>query len=313
MPKGLNERLINHQVSDADLTAVSAIRLQLASCKGMLDGPQARDSFDQMMEVTPVAAGVEYQAGTVGGVPGTWCRLKQPKADTAILYLHGGGYVVGTANAYRHLAGQFAARTGLDAYVADYGLAPEHPFPTAFNHAKATYVGLVEAGYQQIVIVGDSAGGGLSLSLATQISEDLKSVHGIAPVCCAIMSPWTDLTLSGGSHEALAEEELFLTRAGLEALAHHYLAGHDPRDPVASPLFGLNGKLPPLQIHVGAAEILLSDTLEYAKRAHTAGATITTHVWEAMPHVFPNGFALLEAAERAMTMMSEFIVSHLKA
>ncbi len=312
MFKGLNERFINHQVSDTDLIELSAIRLQLAPVKGMLEGPQARDSFDQMMEITPVAAGVKYQAETVGGVPGTWCRLKQPKSSAVILYLHGGGYVVGTANAYRHLAGQFAARTGLDAYVADYGLAPEHPFPTALNHVKAVYVGLVEAGYRQIVVVGDSAGGGLSLSLAAWISDDPNSVHGIAPACCAIMSPWTDLTLTGDSHEALAEEELFLTRAGLEALAYHYLAGHDPRDPVASPLFGLHEGLPPLQIHVGTAEILLSDTLEFAKRALEAGATITTHIWEAMPHVFPNGFAQLEAAEHAMAMMSEFIVSHLK-
>ncbi|AZZ90045.1 steryl acetyl hydrolase [Hahella sp. KA22] len=193
MSRDQNELFTNHPVSPADLAVVDAIRQQTAPFKGMLNGPQARDSYNQMIEETPAAAGVEYHPDTVGGVPGVWVQVKNALSDAVILYLHGGGYVVGSAHAYRHFAGQFAARTGIDVFIADYGLAPEHPFPSALNQAKAVYAGLIAAGRQQIAIVGDSAGGGLALSLAEQIGADKDGAYGHAPVCCVTMSPWTDL------------------------------------------------------------------------------------------------------------------------
>ncbi|MDG9668725.1 alpha/beta hydrolase [Hahella sp. CR1] len=310
MSRDQNELFTNHPVSPADLAVVDAIRQQTAPFKGMLNGPQARDSYNQMIEETPAAAGVEYHSDTVGGVPGVWVRVKNTLSGAVILYLHGGGYVVGSAHAYRHFAGQFAARTGIDVFIADYGLAPEHPFPSALNQAKAVYAGLIAAGRQQIAIVGDSAGGGLALSLAEQIGADKEGAYGLAPVCCVTMSPWTDLALTGASHEERAEEEFYLTYDAVAAFAGYYLAGHDAYDPKVSPLYGQHSGLPPLQIHVGTAEILLSDSLAYAEKAQAAGAVVSAHVWEAMPHVFPNGFAQIDAAERAMQLMSEFLVSH---
>ncbi|ABC27423.1 Esterase/lipase [Hahella chejuensis KCTC 2396] len=310
MSRERNELFINHPVSMADLAVVDAIRQQSAPFKGMLNGPQARDSYNQMIEETPAAAGVEYQTDTVGGVPGVWVRVKNALSGAVILYFHGGGYVVGSANAYCHFAGQFAARVGVDVFIADYGLAPEHPFPTALNQAKSVYAGLLEAGYRQIAVAGDSAGGGLALSLAEQIGANESGALGLAPVCCVTMSPWTNLALTGASHTERAEEEFYLTRDAVAAFAEYYLAGHDAYDPKVSPLYGQHSGLPPLQIHVGTAEILLSDSLEYATRVQAAGAAVSAHVWEAMPHVFPNGFAQIDAAERAMQMMSEFLVSH---
>jgi len=295
----------HHQVSTADLAVLAAMREQTAPFKGMVNGPEARESYDQILEAVPAGPGVQYQADIVGGIPGVWCRLESAPSATAMLYLHGGGYVMGSATAYRHFAGQFAARSGMDVFVADYGLAPEHAFPTALNHAMAAYSGLVEAGYRKIVVVGDSAGGGLTLSLLAKLVAEADELP--QPVAAVVMSPWTDLALTGDSLESRAEEEMYLSPDAVQAFANHFLAGHSPLDAAASPLYGSHKDLPPLQLHVGTAEILLSDSLAYVERAREAGAAIEAHLWQAMPHVFPNAFAFLEGAENAMGMMAEFI------
>ena len=227
MSSEVTELFINHQVSGADLAVLAAIRLETDPYKGMVNGPEARENYDQITESVSAAEGVKYQNETIGGVSGVWCRLEHPLTGTAILYLHGGGYVVGSAHAYRHFAGQFADRTGADVFVADYGLAPEHRFPTALNHAKAVYAGLIDAGYRQIVVVGDSAGGGLALSLVAQLAANPDAGHGVSPVCCVAMSPWTDLALTGASFIERAEEEMYLTHAAVQSFAKQYLAGHD--------------------------------------------------------------------------------------
>lgn len=297
---------IRHPLTEKDGEAVAVMRTEAASSKGKLSGPNARGSFDEMMEKTPDALGVSYEQGTVGGVPGVWCHPQNPHLGVAILHLHGGAYVQGSAHAYRHLAGQVAARTSASAFVVDYRLAPEHPFPAALDDAKAAYRGLVEQGAQKIVIVGDSAGGGLALVLLSVAQSDVLACSGVAPSVAVVISPWTDLALTGPSLQDRADDDPLLTREVLSMASASYLQGHDPHDPLASPLYGSFTGLPPIQIHVGTSEVLLDDTRRYAERARAAGVDVTAHVWEGMTHVFPGNVGTLNAAEAALGMIATF-------
>jgi epsilon-lactone hydrolase len=301
---------VHHPASEKDLATVEAIRQPSAPFKGALSSPEARPSYDAMIEATPMAAGVAYEKASVGGVPGVWCRPENAPSNAALLYIHGGGYMVGSAFAYRHFAGQFAARTGIAAFVPDYRLAPEHSFPAAVHDAHAPYQGLVNTGFTSISIVGDSAGGGLSLITLAQAHHDAAQGRGIAAKCCVVMSPWTDLALTGASHHSKAEEEPYLTKLSLEIFASAYLGQQDPKNPTASPIYGPLGQLAPTQIHVGTSEVLLDDSVAYAQAALSQGGNVSLHVWDRMPHVFPTSIGMLDAAGEAMTIMAEYIKKH---
>jgi len=147
-----------------DRAAMESIRLMLSLMKGSVVDPSAREPFDHLMANTPAAPGIAYEAASIGGVPGWWCLPGDATPHSAILYFHGGGYVVGSARAYRHFAGHFAARANVCVFVPDYALAPEHPFPAAIDDAGASYAGLVGQGFSKIASAGDSAGGGLALA-----------------------------------------------------------------------------------------------------------------------------------------------------
>ncbi len=304
---------LQHGLSPKDEATVSAIRVQSAPFKGMMKGPEARGGYDQMIGAIPAAADISYEAAEVGGVGGIWCRPKTASPGAAILYLHGGAYVLGSANAYRHFAGQFAARTGTAAFVPDYGLAPERPFPAGVNDAQAVYRALAAQGIKKVVLVGDSAGGGLSLVLLALAKADTDSGKGLTPRACVVMSPWTDLTLTGSSHVKRADEDPFLTQGALQATSALYLGKTDATHPLASPLHGNLAGLPPIQLHVGTSEVLLDDTLRYAEKVRAAGGDADAHVWEGMPHVFPSSVGMLDAAEQAMTIMADFIKEKLSA
>lgn len=302
---------VQHPLSARDAEAIQLIRAQNAPFKGALIGPSARAAYDPIFENIADAAGVHYAADQVAGIPGVWCLPPQARAGAAILYLHGGAYVLGSAHAYRHFAGQFAARTQLPAFVADYRLAPEHPFPAAIEDAQAAYRGLLDAGYRQIIVVGDSAGGGLSLALLSQL-QARAAADATAPVAAVLMSPWTDMALTGESLASKAEADPMLTRHMIAANADLVLGTAQATDPRASPLYAQLQGLPPLQIHVGTSEILLDDSVRYAQRAQAAGVQAELHTWQDMPHVFPAIIGMLEAADRALALMAAFMHAHLK-
>ncbi|WP_211178387.1 alpha/beta hydrolase [Brasilonema octagenarum] len=300
---------IRHPLTEKDGETVAVMRTEAASSKGKLRGSDARGAFDEIQEKTPDASGVSYEQGTVGGVPGVWCHPQNPRPGVAILYLHGGAYVQGSAHAYRHLAGQVAVRTSVSTFVADYRLAPEHPFPAALDDAKAAYRGLVKQGTQKIAIVGDSAGGGLALVLLAIAQSDALARGSVAPSAAVVMSPWTDLALTGLSLQDHADDDPLLTREVLSMASASYLNGHEPNDPLVSPLYGSFTDLPSIQIHVGTSEVLLDDTRRYAKRAHAEEVDVTAHVWEGMTHVFPGNVGTLNAAEAALGMIATFLKS----
>jgi epsilon-lactone hydrolase len=294
---------ILHPLSDADRAAMAQIRQMAAPAKGVLE----RTAFDGVMEHTAPAATVAYEAGSVGGVAGWWVRPAGAPKTSAILYLHGGGYVVGSAKAYRNFVGQIARAAGVSAFVSDYRLAPEHPFPAAMEDAMAAYQGLAELGFSEVALAGDSAGGGLALILLALTAAAARDGRGRPPVAAAVMSPWADLALTGTTLASKAEADPFLTPAALQSAAAQYLGPHDPRGSMASPLYGDLAGLAPVLIHVGEDEILLDDARRYAERLAAAGGDVELHQWAGMPHVFPANVGVLSTAQPAVDAIGQFL------
>jgi epsilon-lactone hydrolase len=295
-----------HPITPADAAFMTQMRSMTAAGKGNIE----REAFDQVIEGTIDAPGVAYESGAVGGISGVWCRPAEPRDDAVILYVHGGAYVAGSARAFRHQAGQIAARTSVSAFVPEYRLAPEHAFPAAADDVKAVYRALSRQ-CPNIAIAGDSAGGGLALALFAFAQVQADAGDGITPKACSVMSPWTDLSLQGASMKSRADADPLLTESALRVAAVQYLNGADAREPLASPLFGQVAGLPPIQINVGDAEVLLDDARRYAKVAARAGVDVTLHVWEGMPHVFESNVGKLAASGEALDLIGGFITKHL--
>jgi len=244
--------------------------------------PAGRATFDKLMEKTPSAEGITYEAASVGGVPGWWRRPAEAGVGPAVLYLHGGAYVVGSARAYRHFAGQIASRANAPAFVTDYGLAPERPFPAAVADAEAAYRGLADAGFSRIAIAGDSAGGGLALVVAARMAQAARELAALRPVAVCVMSPWADLALTGGSIKTRAGHDPMLSRRSLEEARQLYLGQASARDPRASPVYGDSSGLPPVLLHVGEDEILLDDARRYVDRSSNSGSEVELHIGMAL-------------------------------
>lgn len=297
----------HHPISDTDAATMAATRAFLATLPSIELTPAVRPSFDEMTRQVPPAAGITYESDVLGGVSGWWCRVPDTPAHTAILYLHGGGYVAGSSEAYRHPAGQIAAAAGVSTFVAEYGLAPEKVFPAAFNDAVAVYQAMLRMGFKRIAIVGDSAGGGLTLAVLRHATEHFE----VKPVAAVAISPWADMTASGLSMQSRADSDPFLNKQKLLAAADLYLAGADALDHRASPVFGTLKDLPPTLIHVGEDEVLLDDAVRYAELAHEAGSQVELHVWAGMVHVFTSSIASLGAAREATENIGYFLSQHL--
>lgn len=300
--------LSKHSLTTQDAAVMAAIRAQAEPFKGKLQGTAAREPFGAIMGRVLAPDGVTFHTDTVGGISGLWCRPRDPRPGEAILHLHGGWFNWGSAQAFRHLVGQIAARTGAEAFVPDYGLAPENPFPNAVSDIQACYRGLVERGKRRIALSGDSAGGNLALVLLS-----LAAAGDSIPVGAAVLSPVTDLTLTGQSFETRADADPYFTRPQVAGLVRSYLGDTDPKDPLASPLYGELAGLPPIHIHVGEDEVLLDDSRRYFERAAAAGVNIKLDVWEGMAHGFANAIGSLTAAAGALDTISEFLAGRLTA
>jgi monoterpene epsilon-lactone hydrolase len=297
----------HHSEHLADRAAMLAMRTMIALQPKADLGPAGRAAFDELMEETPSAEGVTYEAATVGGVPGWWCRPAAADVGPAILYLHGGAHVLESARAYRHFAGQFASRANAPAFVTDYGLAPERPFPAAVEDAEAAYRGLASTGFSRIAVIGDSAGGGLALVMAARMAQAARDLAALRPVAVCVMSPWTDLALTGDSVKTRAGHDPMLSRRSLEDARQLYLGQASAQDPRVWPLYGDLAGAPPVLLHIGEDEILLDDAHRYADRSSKSGSEVELHIWQGMAHVFPANLALLEAAREALDIAGEFL------
>jgi acetyl esterase/lipase len=243
----------------------------------------------------PTPADVRAEPALAGGVPSEWLLAPDCDRGRVLLYLHGGGYCLGSLTTHREMIARIGRAAGCACLSVDYRLAPEHRFPAALEDALAAYRWLASAGADpaRIAVAGDSAGGGLCLALLLA----LRDAGDPMPRAAALLSPWTDLTLSGASYAEHAAEDMMVSKAGGAALAKAYLGGADPSAPLASPLFGNFSGLPPLLIQVGTAEVLLDDSLRLADRARAAGVAVELERWEEMFHVWQFWANLPEAAQ----------------
>ena len=243
---------------------------------------QRRAAIDEALGAVPLASETTAVDVTIGGVPVVECNVAGPVA--VVLYLHGGGFRMGSARAWRAYGSHLARICGARVLVVDYRLAPEHPFPAALDDALSVYRATLRQGVpaSSIVVAGDSAGGNLAAALVlAAVAETLPMPAGV--VCC---SPWVDLTNTAESYDTRRHvDALFSLQAANEA-AQGYLGDGDRRDPLVSPVFGDWRGAPPVLIQVGDSEVLLDDASLLAAAIHRAGGQVTHRVYPGMPHVW---------------------------
>ena len=270
---------------------------------------ELRAEYRAIADRDPLPAGIDYQPVDAGGVRAEWLRGPSGNDDCTILYLHGGCYATGSVETHRDLMTRLSLAASMRVLGLNYRLAPEHPFPAAVEDATAAYRWLVASGFapSRIAIAGDSAGAGLALAAALAIRDQSSTLPG-ALVC---ISPWIDLAMSGVSMVSKAADDPVVSHEMLHGFARLYLGGHDPRLPLASPLYAGLERLPPLLIQVGSAEVLLDDSTRLAERALAAGVDTTLEVWPAMIHVWHSFAAILPEARDAIARIGRFVRRHL--
>ena len=232
-------------------------------------------------------------------------RSKEADDGKAVLFIHGGGYVACDTRLYRGLLGQIALRSGLMVLAPDYRLAPTHPFPAAFEDVSAVWADLVNnMGFapDKIILAGDSAGGGLVLSLLSSLLSD-----GVCPAGVVVYSPWTDLTLSGASFAENADKDVIFPASKAPALVDTVALGADRADPRLSPLFADFPSPPPVFISVSESELLRDDSMRIAEKLRRAGGDVTMEIAPDAPHVLPLFFDVLNEADALLSQSTEFM------
>ena len=299
--------LAQHPLSAEDQAAMAAMRAIVEPNKGKLQGIAARVPFDAIMEHVSAPVGVVYEADRIGGVSGWWCRPENARPGHAIMHIHGGWFNWGSAQAFRHLAGHIAVSAGVAAFVPDYRLAPEHPFPAAAEDVRACYFGLTERGFSKIAITGDSAGGNLALELLVYLATNRAS-GSEALVAGVALSPVTDLALSGDSWSTRAVADPYFTQPQAAELVRSYLDRHSPEDPFASPLYADLKALAPIRVHAGSDEVLLDDSVRLVERAVAAGVDARLDLWEGMVHGYLGSIGSLAASTETLQLIGEFLI-----
>ncbi len=253
----------------------------------------------------PAEPDVESEPVVANGVSAAWISAPGAAADRAVLYLHGGGYIMGSLNTHRDLMGRISRAAQARVLGLDYRLAPEHPFPAAVDDTVAGYQFLLDQGLppQRLAIAGDSAGGALTLA-AMAAGRDAGLPMPAAGVC---LSPFLDLEGTGESITTRADVDPIATPEVIQVWAKAYLAGADPRTPLANPLFADLAGLPPLLIQVGDHEVLLDDSNRLAERAQAAGVRAKLEVWPDMIHRWHSYAAVLPEGQQAVEGIGSFL------
>lgn len=266
---------------------------------------QQRDGIALMAQQAAVPEGVIVSETYAGGCRAYWNDAPGGSKDHVVLYLHGGGYVIGSPKSHERLVGHIAKAAGCRVLNVDYRLAPEHPHPAAVTDAANAYTWLLGQGYrpERIVISGDSAGGGLTL--ATLLSLRDKGLP--QPAAAVPLSPWTDLEGTGDSMDSNAPNDLIVQRDGLQGMAAEFLGEANPRDPLAAPLYGDYHGIAPLYIQVGGDETLLDDSTRVAAKAQADGCEVRIDIFPEMQHVFQASVGNIPEATDAVQRMGVYI------
>lgn len=269
---------------------------------------EMRLGFELLGQKFAATASVQTEAVDANGVKAEWVSASGVDAASSILYLHGGGYVIGSPATHRALAERLSRTASARVLVIDYRLAPEHPFPAAVEDATAAYRWLLASGQaaSNIAIAGDSAGGGLTV--ATLVS--LRDAGEALPAAGICLSPWVDMEGIGESMSARAGLDPMVQKEGLLGMAAAYLNGADPRSPLAAPMYADLQGLPPLLIQVGTSETLYDDSTRLADRAKAAGVDVTLEPWDEMIHVWQLFAEMLPEGQQAIDRMGEFVRKH---
>jgi len=272
---------------------------------GEVDVHKERVELDKLGAMFKLPKGIKPVKELAGGVPAEWLIPPGISNGRVVLYLHGGSYICGSPNSHRSLVANIAIASKARALVIDYRMAPEHPHPAAVEDAVTAYKWLLsnKVDSKHLAVVGDSAGGGLSVALLVSLRD--RNVP--LPAACVCLSPWTDLAFTGESWKSKAAVDLIIYDYKELAFAKMYLGGLDPKTPLASPLYADLKGLPPLLVQVGTDEVLLSDSTRLVDRAQQAGVNAVIDEWEKMQHVWQFAASFIPEGRRAIERIGEFV------
>ena len=285
---------------------IDAVRALLGAKPRPAGWEERRRRIEEVGSVWPVAGDIKLEAVDLDGVSAEWSTAPGADRSGALIFFHGGGYCSGSIASHRRMASEAGRAGGLRTLAVGYRLAPEHPFPAALDDALTAWRRLRKDGYaaNRIAVGGDSAGAGLTLALA----GELKRAGEELPGCLWLVSPWTDLTMSGATLATKSAIDPLIHKEYLEELAQAYLpAGMDRKDQRVSPLYADLGGLPPTLIQVGSAETLLDDSTRFAAAAGASDASVTLEIWPHMIHAWPMWNARLEPGRRALASAGAFM------
>ena len=289
---------------------IDAVRALLSSKPRPVGWPARRTRLDDVGAVWPVADDVELSAVDVNGLPGEYSLVPGSDPSRVLMFFHGGGYCSGSIQSHRRLVTEAGRAAKMRTLAVAYRLAPEYPFPAAYDDALNAWRFLRDQGIAaaHIAVGGDSAGAGLTLALISRLHD----AHEELSACVWLISPWTDLTMSGSTLASKAAVDPLIHKEYLNELADAYLpAGMDRKDPRVSPLYADFRNFPPMLIQIGSEETLLADATRLAARAGAAGVAVTLEIWPQMIHAWALWNAHLEDGRRAIANAGRFIRAHL--
>jgi len=285
-------------------TVLEMIRVRSAETRNTID--DERLSYERIMSTLPIDDDIETERVGVNGVAAEWIWAPESDKRRVILYLHGGGYVIGSVRTHKVLLAHLARAAKARVLALDYRLAPETPFPGPIDDTVNAYQWLLSDGIEpaNMAIAGDSAGGGLVVAALVA----LKSVGEPLPAAGVCISPWSDMESTGGSMMTNSESDPSVSKERLLKLAGIYLNGKNPQAPLASPIHADLTGLPPLLLQVGSIEVLLDDSTMLKEQAHKAGVSVQMEVWDDMPHVWHHYAPILPEARKAISKIGEFLL-----
>jgi epsilon-lactone hydrolase len=289
---------------------IDAVRALLTSKPRPVGWPARRKRINEVGAVWPVADDVELTPVDVNGISGEYSIVSGIDSSRVLMFFHGGGYCSGSIESHRRLVTEAGRAASVRTLAVDYRLAPEHPFPAAYEDALTAWRFLRNQGIAaaDIAIGGDSAGAGLTLALIGR----LRDAHEELPACAWLISPWTDLTMSGSTLESKATIDPLIHKEYLNELADAYLSADvDRKDPRVSPLYADFRSFPPMLIQIGSDETLLDDATRLAARAGAAEVAVTLEIWPHMIHAWPLWNAHLEDGRRALLKAGVYIREHI--
>jgi acetyl esterase/lipase len=289
---------------------IAELRALIASRPRASEIAQMRRDADERAKAFRLPSDVTAQKVSANGVPAEWTSTPAADPSSAILYLHGGGYVICSLESHRHLVAEVGRAAGTRTLAIDYRLAPEHPFPAPVEDTVAAYRFLLDSGLKpnRISLAGDSAGGGLLVGALLAIREAGLPL----PACGWCISPWVDMEALGLSFVDRAATDPTVQKETILMMAQWYLGGANPRHPHAAPIYGDLRGLPPLLIQVGAVETLLDDSIALARAAGIADVPVDLQIWPEMIHIWHIFFPMLSAGRRAIAAGGTFVRNAVK-